>query len=941
MGKLLKISLIPVILTLGVAGATAGTYYSTNVVGDGNGWFTGSMWRTNDGTGNPGAIGVNPQPSAGNIYIMVQGGRPAIGNNLGETRVRNIYTNNTLTTYFTFPGDSLELRTNTEIRFKQLPTPSTIENVNFPGVGGNPGLILNGGMLNVGDGIAQPVLGIMQAKAGSQSYLCPGGNDFQTLETARGLNILAKIVDSGTLCVVQDSTNTPVAILSTNNTYSGLWLVKAGRLRGGAPGSLGTNSSFVMDPNYTLPVPPFDASSSAAVAGPAVLEPAYDLNSAGTLVLTNGGKMRLHQNCAFTAVNIENSVLLAGTHYYAELITNFPNSFDTGGSGAITVQPYGNLPALGPLITTQPAQQLVYAGHTAHFSVAATDNGAPPLTYQWQRYTTNLVDGGNISGSTTATLTVNNVAAADATAYHVVVNNTVGPVTSADAQLTIVSPSGEAYEAAVLAANAAVFYQLNETGDPGTNGSPVFDFAGGFNGTYGTGVQNGNPNYNVAGPRPSDTMTGFSSGNTAARFANANINARVTVSPWNLNTNAVTLTAWVNPNGPQNLNEGIAVCRGGNTVAGLCYGSVLDSQSGSATFTYNWDNELETFSWDTGISPPAGQWSLIAAVITPTNATVHMMNANGIVSASRKYNHVLQGFSGTTTIGDDSSGSAGNRVFDGLIDDVAVFKYALSKTQLFTLFTTASGVSTYAPSIASQPTNASPYAGQTVVLSVPSGGSDPLTYQWQSGAAGSYTNVPEGGRISGTGSQTLTIANVNTGDSLDYILTIVNGAGSVTSSVANLNVQITSPAENITLNVQQAAGSDWDNATGTNAWSDNLAASVSSAQKPGSTYELLAPARLRTPTAPQNAVFPGLVLTVDGDSVWNVNPPTNATISEIRFKQPTFPNGNGSVFFKQLRMNGGQLDAGADSGGGINTIVVNGEIDILANTPINNDNGAD
>jgi len=175
MGKLLKISLIPVILTLGVAGATAGTYYSTNVVGDGNGWFTGSMWRTNDGTGNPGAIGVNPQPSAGNIYIMVQGGRPAIGNNLGETRVRNIYTNNTLTTYFTFPGDSLELRTNTEIRFKQLPTPSTIENVNFPGVGGNPGLILNGGMLNVGDGIAQPVLGIMQAKAGSQSYLCPGG----------------------------------------------------------------------------------------------------------------------------------------------------------------------------------------------------------------------------------------------------------------------------------------------------------------------------------------------------------------------------------------------------------------------------------------------------------------------------------------------------------------------------------------------------------------------------------------------------------------------------------------------------------------------------------------------------------------------------------------------------------------------------------------------
>src|SRR5208337_2813199 len=52
----------------------------------------------------------------------------------------------------------------------------------------------------------------------------------------------------------------------------------------------------------------------------------------------------------------------------------------------------------GPLqITEQPQSQAAYAGDSVTFSVATF--GALPVTYQWRRDGTNLVDGGNVLGS--------------------------------------------------------------------------------------------------------------------------------------------------------------------------------------------------------------------------------------------------------------------------------------------------------------------------------------------------------------------------------------------------------------------------------------------------------------------------------------------------------------------------------------------------------------
>jgi len=86
-------------------------------------------------------------------------------------------------------------------------------------------------------------------------------------------------------------------------------------------------------------------------------------------------------------------------------------------------------------ITSQPVSQTVNVGDTVIFSV--TPNGTAPFSYQWRKGGTPLADGGNVSGCTTATLTLTGVQAADAGSYDVVVVNGAGSVVSASALLSV------------------------------------------------------------------------------------------------------------------------------------------------------------------------------------------------------------------------------------------------------------------------------------------------------------------------------------------------------------------------------------------------------------------------------------------------------------------------------------------------------------------------
>ncbi len=82
-----------------------------------------------------------------------------------------------------------------------------------------------------------------------------------------------------------------------------------------------------------------------------------------------------------------------------------------------------------PFIVTQPANRTVAGGGTTNFSVVA--NSFYTVTYQWQRFGTNLPNATNSS------LTITGATANDAGSYAVIVSNSAGSTTSSTVTLTV------------------------------------------------------------------------------------------------------------------------------------------------------------------------------------------------------------------------------------------------------------------------------------------------------------------------------------------------------------------------------------------------------------------------------------------------------------------------------------------------------------------------
>jgi hypothetical protein len=93
-------------------------------------------------------------------------------------------------------------------------------------------------------------------------------------------------------------------------------------------------------------------------------------------------------------------------------------------------------PATAPTFPVQPTNQSVLYGNTA--VIAASVAGTPPLVYQWQKNGANLFDGGRLSGTITATLTISNAQSGDQGSYQLVVASPYGTNTSTPAALSVV-----------------------------------------------------------------------------------------------------------------------------------------------------------------------------------------------------------------------------------------------------------------------------------------------------------------------------------------------------------------------------------------------------------------------------------------------------------------------------------------------------------------------
>ena len=585
--------------------------------------------------------------------------------------------------------------------------------------------------------------------------------------------------------------------------------------------------------------------------------------------------------------------------------------------------------AVQPQIVKQPESLSLYAGGMVHFSVTANFTTG----YQW------LSNNVPLAGATNSTLaygsgSANLVAGVN---YSVVLTNIYanGAVTSSVASVSLRTPT-EPYETSLAALGPYAFYQFNETANPATapGGATAFDNANSFNGLYGTSAQNGSTG--IVGPTPSAGWPGFSSGNVAFLAQSSMATSTVTLPALNLNTNAVTIAAWVYPNAPQSSMAGVVLSRGGTTISGLNY--TANNNGSDYSLGYTWNNDPNTYNWNSQLYVPQNQWSLVALTVTPTNATISVLNANGIVSAQHVYPHAVQSFNGATTIGGDSL--VGTRTFSGTIDDVAVFNQALTSAQLAGLFYTASGVSHYAPIVMTPPASQTVYAGQPATFNVVGGGSAPLAYQWQSDdGAGNFTNIYNGGQFSGANGAILTINNAMNANAVNYQVILTNTWGNVTSTPpASLTVNApVGAAMNITMLLQQGAGTNWDTPGYWNDGQGGLPATVSAAEYPGSTYELLAGARLRPSTTNAETTFPGVQLKVDGNGIWINNPAAGTPMAEIRVKGADgLSVNNSSVNFPDLVMNGGQIDIAPDNAY-VGYMTIGGEMDINSNTPVYND----
>lgn len=104
------------------------------------------------------------------------------------------------------------------------------------------------------------------------------------------------------------------------------------------------------------------------------------------------------------------------------------------------------------------------------------------------------------------------------------------------------------------------------------------------------------------------------------------------------------------------------------------------------------------------------------------------------------------------------------------------------------------------------------YAGQTVRATVAAGGTEPFAYQWQAGLNANYTNLTDGGNISGATTANLTLTDVQSNNALDYIVVITNSLGAITSSVAPLVVLPPLPGQ---VSVQDGSPLTISHATGT------------------------------------------------------------------------------------------------------------------------------
>jgi hypothetical protein len=178
-----------------------------------------------------------------------------------------------------------------------------------------------------------------------------------------------------------------------------------------------------------------------------------------------------------------------------------------------------------------------------------------------------------------------------------------------------------------------------------------------------------------------------------------------------------------------------------------------------------------------------GQWTHLVLAYNGTNAIFYV---NGVAAGTYAVPQYLAN-PGTGSASDMLIGegpNTGQVPFDGGVDEVAVYNYALSAAQVtnhYTVGTNSIRVLPTPPSFVLQPAATSGYAGVPVTFSSQAIGTSPLFYQWARQGSGPIPNATN---------TTYTIIPTYPGDNgAGFYVTATNSAGLTNSTTAILTVQ--------------------------------------------------------------------------------------------------------------------------------------------------------
>jgi PKD repeat protein len=598
-----------------------------------------------------------------------------------------------------------------------------------------------------------------------------------TQTVCAGTNVTFTVAANGTTLTYQwrkGGTNIPGATSATY-TITGVSLADAGNFDVVVTGACGTVTSNVavltVNANTVITAQP---SSQTACIG---------TNVTFTVVATGTG---LTYQWRKGGSNIGGAT--SATYTISGVVAGDAGNYDvviTGACGNVT-SAVATLTISATLTLTSPTNQAVCPGATATFTVIA--NGSNP-TYLWKKNGTAMVNGGNIAGVTTATLTISNVAAGDVAAYTCDVTSDCGNATSVAANLTL------------NAATAITTQPSNQTVCAGANAS--FTVVATGSGTLTYQWQQGG--VNIPGANAATfTITGVTAG------AAGNYTCVVTADCGNVTSTAAVLAVnAVTAITTQPVSE--TICEGQNVTltvaaagAGLTYqwrkGGTNIGGATSASYAITGATLAAAGNYDVVVTGTCGTVTSNVAVLT-VNANVTITtqpasltlcagdNANFSVVVSgtvvsyqwRKGGSNISGAtSATYTISGITAGDAGSYdvVVTGTCGNVTSSAATLTVNALTVINT--------------QPVSQTVCEGDNATLSVVAAGSG-LTYQWQLG----------GVNITGATTATYTIIGVAMGDAGSYTCIVTGSCATVTSTAAvltvNANVLITDQPDDLTV----------------------------------------------------------------------------------------------------------------------------------------------